>query len=329
VYYLDKIAGALKWGVGNKADAMKLTFLRWSLGVNDSTPMAPLMRETGQLPVSHMWAKQVYGFWWRTMQRPYHDVVRRAMEDSIHLAANGYNCWADSFIKHMQQAIDAELAVRIKLHHARNIDCKELCARLRTVWETAVWAQAHTARNAITVQARGNAVRSADASEGFKYLTYTEWFGHPNMWLDKRALFTFHLQSRQLIVCMARFRLGCSWLNIEQLRYGVHRRERADRVCPCCDWRVVEDELHVLECPAYESLRQRFSDVVSTLDRTRVRDSHMHSMMDKGCLTQEWRRLAQFLYSCQKERLAIVGSVHNVPSLQAGPSGEHQPEVTS
>ena len=40
-------------------------------------------------------------------------------------------------------------------------------------------------------------------------------------------------------------------LNIERLRHAKAKVPRHKRLCSCCDQGAREDEMHLLECPAY------------------------------------------------------------------------------
>ena len=164
-------------------------------------------------------------------------------------------------------------------------------------------------RSSTTNVSQAARVRSCpdNVRDGFKLLTYHCWFRHADQLVPKGQGFMYHVQNRQHIAAMARFRLGCSWLNIDRLRYGAGKCVRSTRMCPCCQRLHVqarEDELHVLECPAYADLRIEYSDVVSTINTSS--DSDMYLMMNKNNDSRAWRRLAAFIYNTQLERKRVV-----------------------
>ena len=63
-----------------------------------------------------------------------------------------------------------------------------------------------------------------------------------------------------------RFRLGAHGLQVvTAVRSKAGHVKRADRLCRCCSMQVVEDEFHVVfECPLYNEVRLRFSELFRT-----------------------------------------------------------------
>jgi hypothetical protein len=94
---------------------------------------------------------------------------------------------------------------------------------------------------------------------GFKHHKYQQWFGCgidrsiPRLgWHDNR--FSEQLHSCSQIRSVAAFRLGCSWLGVETLRKEIPNRSL--RICKSCNKNEVEDEIHFLNCEAYNSARE-------------------------------------------------------------------------
>jgi hypothetical protein len=139
-------------------------------------------------------------------------------------------------------------------------------------------------------------VRAAPTSfsKGFKHYTYQTWFA-VDEWV-RRETWMHCLHAPERIKAVAQFRLGSHWLAVQQARFqGVPRHSRCCARCP----NMIEDELHLLECPLYLDLRARFS--VPT---------YYEGMTDIGissCFTkqneQDWNRLAEFLVQCKRLRL--------------------------
>ena len=139
-------------------------------------------------------------------------------------------------------------------------------------------------------------VRAAPVSfsKGFKLYTYQSWFEYDE-WIRKET-WAFHLHTHDRIRVMAQFRLGSHWLAIQQARFARIPRQR--RCCPFCP-RKIEDELHLLECPSYAELREKY-DI----------DTWHHSMSDvriKACFNKtearDWNNLAMFLAECRSLRV--------------------------
>ena len=65
---------------------------------------------------------------------------------------------------------------------------------------------------------------------------------------------------------LVRFRLGAHGLQVvTAVRSKAGHVKRADRLCRCCSMQVVEDEFHVVfECPLYNEVRLRFSELFRT-----------------------------------------------------------------
>ena len=120
--------------------------------------------------------------------------------------------------------------------------------------------------------------------------------------------FRSHIAERYLVTTMARFRLGCTWLNVDTQRWT--QRTRRDRICTCCTMQVVEDAAHILECPVYADLRSQYCDVVHTIapGDTGSIDLHMFTIMNKQKDGRAWRRLALFLYKSQAVREANLSN---------------------
>jgi len=88
-------------------------------------------------------------------------------------------------------------------------------------------------------------------SKGFKGLKHSLWFA-PDP-LKHTDNFTHHLHNRNLVQTMARFRTSSHQLMCESGR--TLRLPRHERLCPLCTTHSVEDEWHLLTCPAYETIR--------------------------------------------------------------------------
>ena len=106
-------------------------------------------------------------------------------------------------------------------------------------------------------------------------------------------------------ICLTRFRCSSHDLRVERDRYlpAAVKPPRHMRTCLICASQSVEDEHHfIFECPLYDSLRFKFSDLFSTDCST------VHSFLD-----QSQDRVAEYLYSCFELRrrtayMSLAGS---------------------
>ncbi len=137
-------------------------------------------------------------------------------------------------------------------------------------------------------------------STGFKSATYRHYFCTDT--IEQGSGFVDHLHTPAQVKALSSFRLSSHDLNIERLR---HRRvPRHQRLCTCCTLNVVEDELHVLECPAYAGLRVTYADLLPNPIPENA-ETLMRAFMNPSEPAQ-WRRLADFLSLVMHERTRIL-----------------------
>lgn len=102
----------------------------------------------------------------------------------------------------------------------------------------------------------GSLVRACpdDARDGFKSLKYARWFQPAR---DMPACIHTLPEAGNIRV-LSQFRCGAHHLHCEAAR---HLGPRSVRVCSFCSLQEVEDELHVLYCPAWVDLRASFPEL--------------------------------------------------------------------
>jgi hypothetical protein len=234
------------WGASHPVEDLQTSFLRQSFQVPKSTTIAMMMNEARRTPLMHAWFEQTVTWWNKVVKRPDDDLVKCALRDSLTLAnagANIDNCWGAAFKRAVLQ-VDPE--VEGLLDNMQALPHGNLLVRLRNAWQEHVWdinTKYHADRPAL---------RANQESEGFKRATYRHWFCHHE--LDKGQGFAYHVQKPEQIRALATFRMGAHVLNIERQRHRVPRVPREQRFCTCCTAGVVEDEMHVFECPAWKSM---------------------------------------------------------------------------
>jgi hypothetical protein len=270
------------WGDQGAAEAFQRGFLRHLLGVRASVSGPALLLECERTPVMHSWVSQAAGWWNRVMQRPADDLVRVCVMESVGRASQTWGAaWRQVMASLGPDLLAATIAgqgVAVPVVRARLFDkwCTHACAAASPLGRVCV-----------------RSVPDAD-SDGFRLLTYLKWFYTKHA---KGAGFIYHVNRPQRVQCLARFRLGSHKLNIDAgRRRGGVRVPRCERVCTCCATREREDELHMLQCPAYIDIRREFSDLFEGLPSVHVwRDDDVRKFMCRGNSKYEWNRLADML----------------------------------
>lgn len=99
-YHFAKIASPqFMYGLRGPTEQLQLMFLRQSLGVFTSTPVAPMLHETGRRPLVHSMVSRVLEFWNKLAACPAQDIARIALMDSIRMAVEGKQSWAKAVLQ--------------------------------------------------------------------------------------------------------------------------------------------------------------------------------------------------------------------------------------
>jgi hypothetical protein len=292
------------WGSNGAAERLHMIYLRAILCLPTAAPTAAIMHETGRVPIMHLWLQRALRFWNRIMARPADDLVRMAAVQSMALSSSRVS-WA-SAVMDCVRCIDLVSFESMQVHPTHGVAVSSIIEKVRDRWHSVLWKplisfQQNLGGVGMEVRACSDAVR-----EGFKLYVYSRWHRRPVAPFRKGENWIYHVHDVRHVAAIARYRLGCCWLNIERMRYGVHQVPRSQRTCPCCSVNAVEDEMHVFECPAYSSLQlqQRFAGVSSLVNTT---DGAMYARMncaDGG----SWRRLAHLLFCMYKCRESVVNA---------------------
>ena len=243
----------------------------------------------------HAWCKQAIGWWNRIVTRHGNDLVLQALKDSMgtvrELVAKPYQCWSSCFLS-MLVGIDEHLADSVL--NCRPIPVVEALEQLEASWHRQAWGQW------IQLPAEAQALRSipSDTRTGFQSATYRHYFCTGLH--DKHDGFTRHLHTPAHIQTVARFRMSSHDLNIVRGRHAQVARH--NRTCTLCDTQSREDEMHILECPFYQGVRDAFHGLFPAGfvhgDEASIR-SIMNPGPDEG---NKWRLLADFLHCCMNRR---------------------------
>ena len=304
VWAVDSLSGMCRDGKfgGEAEEGIHRGFLRQCLGVSKSTSVAAMYAELGRRPLGMAWLKQAAQLWNRALSRTEpDDWLRLAIEDSVRWAGDSNvalskrkQLWAWHFISCMDS-----LGLRWRSPGTgvlQQIDKGELVRAMQCKWE-------QCERRPVRVVAEQNpewlreglAVRAAPESfsKGYKLFVYDKWFA-VDRW-ERKKHWSYWLLRLDHIRVTAQFRLGSHWLEVQRGRGAGQRR--GERCCSHCPG-VVEDELHLLECPAYTDLRTQTLGTVHTGGWT---DADVKGFMNKQTGT-EWRNLAEYLVQCRNMR---------------------------
>jgi hypothetical protein len=255
------------------------------------------MEETGRLPIMVFWMKQALKFWNKINGRSNGDLVKMALHADVarFLDNNSKSCWASLFVKCLRDvgAVQTFDEVRnASTGSLINFDVPIIVQKMVEQWSQYEWADMAIAAESGPVRACPGNVR-----DGFKLHTYHRWFRADAF--EKKHSFMYHLQRHDHIQVVAQFRMGAHWLNVEMMRHGGVPRDR--RLCTCCDQKAREDEMHIMECPLYATLRTQHADVFGDIAMDGFDDECVRRVMN-GKTAEYWWSLANFLLKSREMR---------------------------
>jgi hypothetical protein len=280
------------WGDQGTAETFHRRFLKHLMGVRSSVSGAALLLECERAPVMHSWVSQAAGWWNRVMQRPDTDLVKVCLGESV---ARANKTWGAAW-RQLMECLGGDLFEAVVA--GGKVSVPTVRARLFDKW------CAHVCADASPLAVSVRSVPDAQ-TDGFRLLTYLKWFYTKH---SKGEGFIYHVNRQQQVQALARFRLGSHGLRIVMgRRLGGVRVPRQARVCPCCVTLEREDELHVLQCPAYWDIRRAFSDLFVGLPSVHVwNDNELRCFMNRGNCRHEWKRLADMLIAIFARRDNII-----------------------
>ena len=235
--------------------------------------------------------------WNTALRRDHDDFLRCALHENVCMATdaarplrNRKKLWAWHFIECMS-ALDIDWGSRDQMHR---IDISELTAAMRARWDQVEWRAVNDivqSQAAWTVQPCAVRAAPESFSKGFQLLTYSKWFSAAT-W-TRQETFMYFLNRPDQIRAVAQFRLSSHWLQIQR---GRGKQPRHERTCPHCQ--VVEDEVHIFECPLYENVRR--DDMLQLPDNWT--DLEINGFFNNGKNPGFWETLADFLIKCRMIR---------------------------
>jgi hypothetical protein len=246
----------------------------------------------------------VLAFWNRVMQRPDQDLVKLAALESAAFAVPASNVTWGRAVVDCVRSVDGVLYERVRNSPGHGVDVDVVMRKVHDGWQAAVWQPLTSFLQQRLVQAPLAGVRACpdDLSKGFKLFVYHRWIRQFTQPFERGANWTYHVHEARHVAAMARFRMGCSWLNIERMRYARPTVPRSQRVCACCTVGTREDEMHLFECEHYALLRHEARFEQPALAGTD--DEDMYALMNmRG---EAWCRFAHLLFCMYKSRETVL-----------------------
>jgi hypothetical protein len=239
----------------NALSAFRMKFFRHLLGARASTGHLLMLRELGEYPLHAMIAAKAVALWNKVMEMPRDSLVRIAMlqDRSLFECKGTRDCWFGRMHEYLSTigcarmvSVDGSPAMffdRDRIVQVQRARCHDQFRRLR--------------------------VSGTEDSIGTKMAKYHHTFAQslPASSVDSWGVHPYLCACLpyDAVTKLARFRLGCHFLQIEVGRWDkkkyVSRAERYCRRDGCKDQGMaVDNEFHaIFECGAFEAIRSAHS----------------------------------------------------------------------
>ena len=286
-------------------------FMKRTLGLGPTAPHAALKHELGYTRPSSRMLQQILTFRDNMLLRPDNDLVKLALIENIEMAKNKprpIQCWS----YHLQKIISRDTS---SLPSSLSFPLAHLDPDLALLErEEKLDAALNGAAAHLGLPHPNTPIHSLpdDAREGFKVLKYLRWCKPltpaPNPHTQLRAGFLHHLHSKAHISAVARFRMFNLPLRSECGR--LSNLPRSQRTCTLCNTNSVEDEHHLLTCPAYQHIRDRpyFSSLRNHWDLPDPATSSPDAIINHrfNPPAHLWRTFATLLNQCMSMRQDLL-----------------------
>jgi hypothetical protein len=229
-------------------DRILLSFLKRSLGLGPSTPTSSLKAELDFTRISSRILKRILKFHNTLLKRPDSDLAKMVLIENKQLALDGVPCWS----LHLHKTLSRDTPFTNSLSHF-TLEAKQALTEREEKLDRILSTNASILQ---TILPPNTPIRSIPSNirTGFKALKHKAWM-LPDP--DPTNRFTHHLHNKTLIREITRFRLSMHNLRCERGR----PLPRDQRTCQLCDSNCVEDEFHLLTCPAYAHIRSEFKQI--------------------------------------------------------------------
>ena len=218
---LENVTDGLLMNEKCQQNRMHKKFLKFLLGVANSSPSISIMGDTGEVPIILKGFRQMLIYWYRIHKLPDEMLVKKALMENVELRT----AWIRTIEKLLNffQITYTESTQNFKSQCKKIINQKYISKWERTLIDSD-WARLEF------------------------YKTIKRKFGYEK-YLD---LNTFELRRS-----IAKLRCSSHTLEIEKGRHT--KKPRNERVCPVCNLNEIETEEHFLiKCPFYKDLRKKY-----------------------------------------------------------------------
>jgi len=305
---------------GEQEDILKL-FMRMCLWVPKCTPIAPTMMELNCTPMLIHFLKRVLTFWNRLVQGSVTSLHVAAFQDNIMLHDTRHKSWVQGIAMMLIAFGYTEDEVHDMIHSSQTLPVKAIVDKAVHICANHV---AHS--HGFEVDNNGRAINDYwsvreipdNVRDGFKHMKYDRWF-RKNPMLETELKYRNScclnaLFSSSHVRVVSNFRLGMGSLNCETLRSS--HPARSTRHCVKCDLHDIEDEVHVLVCPAYRAVRDQFPKVFQTTEYVKLVacfDSGCRGLELDKCMSDLMNVQSNPFWQCFAQYLVIVKSLRQTP----------------
>ena len=231
------------WGRTTETDAIEkiqLRYMKFILGVKQSTCSLALYGELGRFPVHLKHMSNLVAYWIRLLKLPDNSLVKRSYHLLLDLDNSGFKTWAGKIREiltefNMEKYWEDQVATRNISKEFVALFKETVFNRYRNQWYN-------------------------DMTKYPKMRTYIKFKQDLRM-----ETYLLEIRDFKLRRNLSKLRLSSHKLEIETGRYNNITIEQ--RICRNCDKNCVEDEEHALiHCPSYSSTRARFFMEVKRID---------------------------------------------------------------
>jgi hypothetical protein len=227
--YLEPGAGAAVPFKTDEHEAVQKYFIKRVLEVCPSTPDMVIYGEVARLPLAFFRLHMIIKYWNRLCTTGNERLLKKSFLENVTLALRQKPSWCLSL-----QTMLAPFGFVLR-NDPQPFET-DFVAKLKTGFID-------------------NFLATLNTTTKLKFETY-------NNIRSGNFLIQPYLQGRNRLVrkCLARFRTGSHWLEIQRGRFT--RTDRENRLCKKCNLGVIEDEAHmVFVCPMYAKLRVKYSEL--------------------------------------------------------------------
>ena len=245
-------------------------FLRMVLWVGKATPHMCMLKEMGRELLILKCIENAIAFWNKLAIKPTTCILGKAARENMAHVEQG---WCNSITKMIGKVRTvANTTMTNEDGWLVPLPKKDIVQLFKSFLEAENIRKINHISDVTMGNVNGSAVRNCPDHIrcGFKQFKYTKWCA-PNKDSEDADPVMFYIDDVYNIRILARFRCGMHWLATEKDR---SEGSRSCRRCICCTLGEREDELHLLFCDAYKSLRVGFPRVFMSEEYMNLRSAY-------------------------------------------------------